>query len=377
MPNWVRNRMTVKFEKDTFKATGNGMQILNFIMKPLCTEECVFDFEKLIPIPDSYYADYDPSKTLYPSSALSERALQDYSDYVGMGKMPENMDAERHKAMFTIGKQSYDNYQRYGAANWYDWCCKYWGTKWDACHAERTEREDCVEIIFDTAWSTPTGIWERLFKYLDNLLKVGYPGINCTIAYADEDVGSNTGEIIYSAGNISFTEDSTYSDSIAIRFDESKTQKQGNLLRSVYVEPGKAAYEAEIVHNLRGMQQAVCGGLIEQILVEKHCAYVGNDEAKIIGMKGNRRYGKGGVIAGPFFICGFNLGEYRSLTDDEVKYYLNVQRFLACFLISCNQIFNGVTDSWSVSGRVYRNNLVSRAVDRHGCEAEKIPSVKI
>ena len=73
MPNWVRNRMTVKFEKDTFKATGNGMQILNFIMKPLCTEECVFDFEKLIPIPDSYYADYDPSKTLYPSSALSER----------------------------------------------------------------------------------------------------------------------------------------------------------------------------------------------------------------------------------------------------------------------------------------------------------------
>ena len=166
MPNWVRNRMTVKFEKDTFKATGNGMQILNFIMKPLCTEECVFDFEKLIPIPDSYYADYDPSKTLYPSSALSERALQDYSDYVGMGKMPENMDAERHKAMFTIGKQSYDNYQRYGAANWYDWCCKYWGTKWDACHAERTEREDCVEIIFDTAWSTPTGIWERLFKYL-------------------------------------------------------------------------------------------------------------------------------------------------------------------------------------------------------------------
>ena len=48
MPNWVRNRMTVKFEDDTFKANGNGMQILNFIMKPFCTEECVFDFEKLL-----------------------------------------------------------------------------------------------------------------------------------------------------------------------------------------------------------------------------------------------------------------------------------------------------------------------------------------
>ena len=129
-----------------------------------------------------------------------------------------------------------------------------------------------------------------------------------------------------SVSDVIVTEDGAFfCDSVGfkrIRFDESKTQKQGNLLRSVYVEPGKAAYEAEIVHNLRGMQQAVCGGLIEQILVEKHCAYVGNDEAKIIGMKGNRRYGKGGVIAGPFFICGFNLGEYRSLTDKEVKRYL-------------------------------------------------------
>ena len=129
-----------------------------------------------------------------------------------------------------------------------------------------------------------------------------------------------------SVSDVIVTEDGAFfCDSVGfkrIRFDESKTQKQGNLLRIVYVEPGKAAYEAEIVHNLRGMQQAVCGGLIEQILVEKHCAYVGNDEAKIIGMKGNRRYGKGGVIAGPFFICGFNLGEYRSLTDKEVKRYL-------------------------------------------------------
>ena len=129
-----------------------------------------------------------------------------------------------------------------------------------------------------------------------------------------------------SVSDVIVTEDGVFfCDSVGfkrIRFDESKTQKQGNLLRIVYIEPGKAAYEAELVHNLRGMQQAVCGGLIEQIFVENHCAYVGNDEAKLIGMKGNRRYGKGSVIAGPFFICGCNFGEYRSLTDDEVKYYL-------------------------------------------------------
>lgn len=107
-----------------------------------------------------------------------------------------------------------------------------------------------------------------------------------------------------------------------ISFDESKTQKPDNLLRIVYVEPGKPAYEAEVMDSLHSLQRAVGNGLIEHILIENNCAYIGNDAAKLIGMEGNRRYGKGGVIAGPFFICGCAGETYRSLTDDEVKYYL-------------------------------------------------------
>ena len=107
-----------------------------------------------------------------------------------------------------------------------------------------------------------------------------------------------------------------------ISFDESKTRKPDNLLRIVYVEPGKPAYEAEVMDSLHSLQRAVGNGLIEHILMEDNCAYIGNDAAKLIGMKGNRRYGKGGVIAGPFLICGCAGETYRSLTDDEVKYYL-------------------------------------------------------
>lgn len=107
-----------------------------------------------------------------------------------------------------------------------------------------------------------------------------------------------------------------------ISFEESKTQKPDNLLRIVYIEPGKPAYEAEVMDSLHSLQRAVGNGLIEHILMEDNCAYIGNDAAKLIGMKGNRRYGKGGVIAGPFFICGCAGETYRSLTDDEVKYYL-------------------------------------------------------
>ena len=49
---------------------------------------------------------------------------------------------------------------------------------------------------------------------------------------------------------------------------------------------------------------------------------VGNDEAKLIGMKGNRHLDNGGIIAGPFFICGDGGEEFRSLTDEEVEKYM-------------------------------------------------------
>ena len=129
-----------------------------------------------------------------------------------------------------------------------------------------------------------------------------------------------------SVSDVVVTEDGAFfcdsSDFKSVDFDAAKTQKPANLMRIVYVEPGKPAYETEILYTLSSMQKAVCGGFIEQIMIENNCAYIGNDEAKLLGMKGNRHYGNGGIIAGPFFICGCCGCEYRSLTDDEVKYFL-------------------------------------------------------
>ena len=44
-----------------------------------------------------------------------------------------------------------------------------------------------------------------------------------------------------------------------IPFDEGQTQKPDNLMRVVYVEPNKPAYEAEVVGTLEGEQAAVQG----------------------------------------------------------------------------------------------------------------------
>ena len=107
-----------------------------------------------------------------------------------------------------------------------------------------------------------------------------------------------------------------------IEFDESQTQKPENLMRVLYVEPGKAPYEAEIGNDLRSMQRAVGNGLIEPILMEDGCVLVGNEESKLRGMQGNRHLDGGGIIAGPFFICGDAGEDFRSLTDEEVNKYM-------------------------------------------------------
>ena len=46
---------------------------------------------------------------------------------------------------------------------WYHWNITNWGTKWDACNVEiEYADESQIEIEFDTAWSPPEPICERL-----------------------------------------------------------------------------------------------------------------------------------------------------------------------------------------------------------------------
>lgn len=108
-----------------------------------------------------------------------------------------------------------------------------------------------------------------------------------------------------------------------IAFDESLASKPDNLMRVLYVEPHKAAFEAEIEDSLEAMQKAV-HGLIEVIYIgDPSVTLVGNEEAKLIGMEGNRRVNYGAtIIAGPFFVVGDDGEEFRSLTDEEVVKYM-------------------------------------------------------
>ena len=70
------------------------------------------------------------------------------------------------KGLYELGNLYIDNILKYGSATWYDWCCKNWGTKWNAMDSEGTPEEG--EISFFTAWEEPLPIIEKLFEKYEN-----------------------------------------------------------------------------------------------------------------------------------------------------------------------------------------------------------------
>ena len=154
MPNWVKN--VVKFKKVSPEDVDT---ILFMIGRELTAEadDCytpervlyTIDFNKIIPEPT------DPSE-------CPEKYLRTEDDHVG---------ADPDKPWF----------------NWYTWHCTYWGTKWSAMHGYSITTSDELTLIFDTAWSAPMPIVNKL-----TLL-----GHDFDFKVADEDYGSNCGSLTY------------------------------------------------------------------------------------------------------------------------------------------------------------------------------------
>lgn len=52
---------------------------------------------------------------------------------------------------------------------WYDWRCKNWGTKWNACDTEVAREGDAILLSFDTAWAPPIPIFKEVARRFPNL----------------------------------------------------------------------------------------------------------------------------------------------------------------------------------------------------------------
>lgn len=227
MPNWTRNRIV---------AMGTELQIHNFIKRTTSriANKRTFDFEKIIPSPDVYkydlrsneqrivrvcayglmlditnhndkpgyndlityaanYLNCAPKDFVVPKREYNKQVAH----HVGLsdavtGKVIINTVDDVRK----IGVQLLRAYHQYNTRDWYEWCCKYWGTKWNPTDTltelaynsnDLTAKTMTVSITFDTAWCAPMPIFNQLFK--------DYPELQFDVVYADEEIGRGVGGI--------------------------------------------------------------------------------------------------------------------------------------------------------------------------------------
>lgn len=120
MPNWMRTALEVsgnqKLREKFFNAIGQGLE-----------SEQPIDFEKIIPPPDNLFRG---------------NIGNDEEKYCKDNNLP----------------------------NWYDWNRENWGTKWNAAYGEirPSKQGDSTVLFFETAWSLPLPILEKIEHMLMN-----------------------------------------------------------------------------------------------------------------------------------------------------------------------------------------------------------------
>ena len=103
----------------------------------------------------------------------------------GMGTIDFNKITPMPKWVFS-GILGREDEEKYGKENcWYDWCCKNWGTKWNA-YGQPNKGNTENTICFETAWDGVPDLIQKLAWI--------FPNVIIEYSYSDEDFGYNVGK---------------------------------------------------------------------------------------------------------------------------------------------------------------------------------------
>jgi hypothetical protein len=169
MPNHVINKVTCTNPK---------------VLSALVVDDKV-DFNTILPMPKElnvtagnveYFAQ-EIIQQMKLKNKTAEECLKEH--------LPELLDGKGEQVQIYL-----NNYTKYGATSWYDWCIANWGTKWNAY--EFIVRSN--ELEFQTAWRTPVPVLIKLSKR--------FPEETITLNFADEDIGNNCGTMTVTQGDI-------------------------------------------------------------------------------------------------------------------------------------------------------------------------------
>lgn len=190
MPNWTSNEM-ICYKED---------------LKHFINDNGDFDFNMLIPMPDSLHqtdgtvtqeaiacakGELDPEKLEHYTSLrsrLNDAQLKELDEKLGEKDeigwaFKEGVETpffcttmhidgkeylvETPEQFKRLGEIYLDNKEKYGFETWYKWSNFNWGTKWNACDTSVAEIGDYACVSFQTAWST---LSDALIDKLDNTL---------------------------------------------------------------------------------------------------------------------------------------------------------------------------------------------------------------
>ena len=181
MPNYVRNRISFEGDPNEISRMLESIQVEKYGIGSI-------DFNKILPMPESLNIE---------AGSRTDEGLRMYQGYLHAKEQNQPTGKylryqTEHPENWEMGKQAYQNIQKYGASTWFDWCVENWGTKWPALQDDISVREN--ELCFDTAWSFPNGIVEKLSRT--------YPKVVIMAEWADEDIGNNCGRAVYKNGKL-------------------------------------------------------------------------------------------------------------------------------------------------------------------------------
>ena len=128
MPNWCYNRIRIDADSDQVEQLKEIHDIFDNHSDP---------FNQILPIPD--FKNIPNEKGELP---IEEVHKNDEGKVMwATSNFPDGTNDDR----------------------WYHWCISNWGTKWDACDKSIDyEDSEILALTFNTAWSPPEGIVERL-----------------------------------------------------------------------------------------------------------------------------------------------------------------------------------------------------------------------
>lgn len=198
MPNWCSNRLIV---------SGDAGLIKDFLKRSE-DKEGKFSLNGLVPMPESLHitsgSNVDNARDVinagngdwtgvdqkfeYPAWVTSAGIKSDDSLKKKRTKMRNYMKGNLKEEDMKMAQTSFDNEQKYGSKDWYQWSIDNWGTKWDVDATIEQIDEEFIEIEFDSAWAPPVK-WlaqvEPMFPELKFQLHYDEPGMGFKGVYSN------------------------------------------------------------------------------------------------------------------------------------------------------------------------------------------------